>query len=179
MNLTVKLKPALTSALLLAALSACQPAESPEVKLASMVQTIDEAFPTVEQLSTTELAQWLADPTRPQPQLLDVREAAEYAISHLPGAIRIDPDADSTQIAAVIDPTKPIVVYCSVGYRSSAMAQKIQSVTSAKPINLRGSIFAWANEQRPLESAAGTTQQVHPYDSHYGNMVKPAYRFDL
>jgi hypothetical protein len=51
-------------------------------------QTIRLRFPTVPQLTTTDLAAWLADYTRTPPLLLDTRPAEEYAVSHLHQAHR-------------------------------------------------------------------------------------------
>ena len=49
--------------------------------------------------------------------------------------------------------------------------------------NLEGSIFAWANEDRPLvqgdgEGAGAPTSLVHPYDADWGNLVAPEHRAD-
>lgn len=41
------------------------------------------ATPEVAAISTGELANWLADGSRPPPLALDVRTAAEHAVSHL------------------------------------------------------------------------------------------------
>ena len=42
-------------------------------------------------ITTRQLADWLADRHRPAPVLLDVRTPAEWEVSHLPGARRVDP----------------------------------------------------------------------------------------
>jgi rhodanese-related sulfurtransferase len=81
-------------------------------------------FWNVPEISTKDLASWLTDDSRPKPFLLDVRTPAEYAVSHLPGAQRIDPDARITQTLDQFPPDRPIVTYCSVGYRSAELAQR-------------------------------------------------------
>lgn len=40
------------------------------------------------------LALRLSEARGPKPLLLDVREADEYAVSHLPGAVRVEPGSD-------------------------------------------------------------------------------------
>ena len=45
-------------------------------------------FPDVPTVSTGELARWLAS-NRPAPVLVDTRTEAEYAVSHLPGALNL------------------------------------------------------------------------------------------
>jgi rhodanese-related sulfurtransferase len=148
----------------------------PEVELAKMIITVREKFPGVKQLSTTNLAAWLADPSRPQPQLLDVRTPKEYAVSHLAGARQISPDAKAKEVLVTLDRNRPVVVYCSVGYRSSKLAQRLQAAGLVQVMNLEGSIFAWANEGRPLEKDGRPAFKVHPYNKTYGRMLKPELR---
>ena len=147
--------------------------QTPEQLLSEMVQEVHDTFPQVATISTEELAQWLADPHRDPPQLLDVREKEEYSVSHLPGALRVDPEADAAVLAATLDPNRPVILYCSVGYRSSALALRLSTAMRQAPRNLAGSIFKWANEGRPLVNTSGQTQTVHTYNNHFGNMVKP------
>lgn len=145
---------------------------------AAMLALVRERFPKVPQLSTAELAAWRSDAARPQPQLLDAREPAEFAVSHLPGAIRVAPEATAKVILAQIEPGRPVVVYCSVGYRSSRLAARLMEGGRPDVHNLEGSIFAWANEGRPLvtsdEKSAAT--RVHPFDAIFGKLLKPELR---
>jgi len=141
-----------------------------------MIITVREKFPGVKQLSTTNLVGWLADPSRPQPQLLDVRTPQEYAVSHLPGARQVSPDAKAEEVLAKLDRQRPVVVYCSVGYRSSKLAERLQAAGLVEILNLEGSIFAWANEDRPLEKDGQPATRVHPYSQRYGQMLKPGRR---
>ena len=157
--------------------SGCASDQPPRAALDEMINTVDETFPAVDTISTDALASWLADPDRPAPQLLDAREAKEYAVSHIPGAIQIDPGADVAALAAMLDPDRPIVIYCSVGYRSSELAQRLADHTELSAQNLTGSIFKWANEGRPLENETGATQYVHPYNDYFGRMLLPTLRY--
>lgn len=111
--------------------------------------------------------------------LLDVREPAEYAVSHIPGAIRVDPDANATELLAAVGPLPAgatVVVYCSVGVRSSGLAARTQaslkSHGAASVANLRGGIFAWHNAHRPLVSAQGSTDAVHGYDATWARLLE-------
>ena len=122
-------------------------------------------FPQVQQLSTTELAMWLADNKRSQPLLLDARTLAEYQVSHLQNA---QPIADNSQEPLdAVNYTTPIVVYCSVGYRSSAIAHQLQSSGYKRVFNLEGSIFQWANENRPVYRQSKAVAEVHPYNKFW------------
>lgn len=150
-----------------------------QVALDKMILTVRHRFPGVQQISTTNLAAWLADSARPQPQLLDVRQPAEYAVSHLAGAIRISPDSNVAEALARINPHRTVVVYCSVGYRSSQLARRLQRAGFTNVMNLEGSIFAWANEGRPLVANGHSATLVHPYNRKFGRMLKPSLRAPL
>ena len=101
--------------------------------------------------------------------IIDVRNPEEYAISHIPGAINI---TDPGIIAKMVESTgEKIVVYCSVGYRSAEIANKLQKIGINDVVNLQGSIFAWANDDLPLINKAGKTRDVHPYNEYWGKLL--------
>lgn len=134
-------------------------------------QTIRKRFPSVRQLSTGALADWLQDTNRPAPLLVDVRAAEEFAVSHLQKARRLESVSEVKRAAA--SSTQPIVVYCSVGYRSSALAEKLQRAGLTNVYNLDGSLFAWANEGRAVYRGDARLEppQVHPYDAKWGQLL--------
>src|SRR5262245_49532388 len=76
-------------------------------------------YPNVPRIQVNDLKEWLADSSRPRPQLFDVRTKEEYAVSALPGARRIEPHARVKDVRAAMDTNRPAVFYCSIGYRSS------------------------------------------------------------
>jgi len=131
-------------------------------------------FPKVRRIAPNELSAWLSDNHRRQPVLLDVRTKPEFDVSQIPGARRIDPGADASEIQLPKD--QPIVTYCSVGYRSAALAKKLQEAGYKSVQNLSGSIFQWANEDRPLERNGRRVEKVHPYDATWGRLLKPERR---
>ncbi|MEO0405446.1 MAG: rhodanese-like domain-containing protein, partial [Bacteroidota bacterium] len=51
--------------------------------------------------------------------LLDAREQGEFDVSHLEGAICVGYETFNLDSVAEVDKTKPVVVYCSIGYRSN------------------------------------------------------------
>lgn len=126
-------------------------------------------FPMVRQLSTADLAAWLADASRTTPRLVDVRGKAEYDVSHLQGARHATRVADVRALG--IPESDPVVVYCSVGYRSSALAHRLQRAGYTNVFNLEGSIFAWANEGRPVFRGAEQVEVVHAYDPKWGQLL--------
>ena len=140
--------------------------------LDSYRQRVRERYPTVRQISTAALAGWLSDSNRPPPMLLDAREEVEYRVSHLKDA-RLVRKADRAQGAAGSLPAQtPIVVYCSVGARSSEFALELQKAGHTNVFNLDGSIFQWANEGRPVFSGSNVVTRVHPYDRKWGRFLK-------
>lgn len=138
---------------------------------------IHREFRGVPKTSTSELAQWLNDPARTPPLLLDVRTEPEFAVSHLAGAVQVDPESDAKVIR--VPKSTPIVTYCSVGYRSAKFAERLQTAGYENVRNLDGSIFQWANENRPLVSGSHTVQTVHPYSRAWSSLLKRARRAPL
>ncbi len=134
-------------------------------------------FPDVKRITAKETAARLQDKNIPQPLLLDVRTKAEYDISHIPGATRIEPDSDASAVKIPHD--RPIITYCSVGYRSGAFAKKLQETGYKNVQNMSGSIFEWANEGRPLEHDGKPVKKVHPYNAVWGKLLKAPLRADV
>jgi len=135
---------------------------------------ISGKFPTVKWITTQKLARWLADPLRTQPIILDARSEAEYDLSHLNKAQRIDPKLPDLS-PLLKSPDQPIVVYCSVGYRSARIAERLQQAGCSCVYNLEGSLFKWANEGRPVFKDDCLTAFVHPYDAAWGKLLKSEY----
>ncbi len=131
---------------------------------------IAEEFRAVPSLTTRELAEQLAsDPAGVV--LLDARAAAEFAVSHLPGAHHVGSDAAAASRLAAAAPGAAIVAYCSVGYRSAALVERLRGMGHANAVNLEGSIFRWAGEGRPVYRSAVRVEQVHPYDDAWGALL--------
>jgi rhodanese-related sulfurtransferase len=131
--------------------------------------------PFVKSINTAALSEMMAKQKENAKEngfvLLDIREEAEYAVSRLPGAKHVKPDQITAYAKSQLESlpkTTPIVVYCAVGARSAIAAQALAELGFNNVLNVKGSIFAWANEGRALEG--GT--RVHPYDAHWGALLK-------
>lgn len=144
----------------------------PVERLAFFKDQVRKRFPKAPQLSTDELAARLA--SGEEIVLLDVRKPEEYAVSHLPGAVRVDPGA-SPSLPPGVDPDLPVVAYCSIGWRSSKWVEGLRD-QGVDAMNLEGSIFQWAAEDRPLRSGDETTSVVHPYSRLWGWLVESEHR---
>ena len=135
----------------------------------SLKKAIRGRFPEVRQVGTEELHAAFAsgDP----PLLLDARTAAEYRVSHLKGAQRAETAAQAKQALGQVPKDRLIVVYCSVGYRSSALARELMRSGYTQVANLEGSIFEWANKGFEVYRAAEFVTVVHPYDATWGKLL--------
>lgn len=153
---------------------------SPPSSLEEVELDVDRSFPDVGHLTPAALAARLARDDA-MIVLLDVREPAEFAVSHLAGAARVDPNASATEIVRLVGTRargQAVILYCSVGQRSSRLARRAQSALRAtgavEVFNLRGGIFAWRNQARPVIDIAGATPYIHPYNQVWGRLLHRA-----
>jgi len=98
--------------------------------------------------------------------LIDVREAEEFAVSHIPGAINISSKSALLDFAKNSD--RDIVLYCSVGRRSAKLTEYLHGNGQSQASNFSGSIFEWANHGRALQNKEGPVKAVHPYNWYWG-----------
>ena len=156
----------------------------------------------------------------PRALVVDCREAEEFKVSRLPGAFNVpfsqfkmdlaqsgaqEGEMKSTNLLVNTLETEmkrhlgrnpshedelDVVCYCSVGYRSSVVAERILQLREnglvppgIQPYNLRGSIFQWGSEGRDLirseQSIDGNLHSetkvsiVHPYYRLWGSLALP------
>ena len=137
---------------------------------------VRERFPDVTHISTTDLDRRLMLPLPDRPLLLDARSPQEYAISQIKDALPAFTEAMALKALAGGDKARPVVVYCSVGYRSAELARKLAARGYSNVANLEGSLFAWANEGRPIYAGTRPAERVHPYNAQWGVLLKPELR---
>ena len=143
-----------------------------EERWAETLRFVRETFPDVPQLTTKRLAELLVQDA--DVVLLDARSEEEFATSHLQGATRAT-SVRAARKALKAHGGKPIVVvYCSVGYRSSRLAQRLRAQGVEDVFNLEGSLFKWANEGRPVYRSSEQVQPVHPFDADWGALLHPS-----
>jgi rhodanese-related sulfurtransferase len=136
-------------------------------------------FPDVHWIDPKGLVAWQADTKRVQPVLLDARTVDEYAVSHLHGALRIDPYRPLLRPLRGMPKDTAIVVYSTVGYRGARLVHWLTAQGYNNATALSGSIFAWANEGRPLEREGRPVTEVHPYDDSWKYLLSSDYRIDV
>ncbi|MBW4653230.1 MAG: rhodanese-like domain-containing protein [Kaiparowitsia implicata GSE-PSE-MK54-09C] len=155
-------------------------------------------FWRVRPLSIHTLQGWLQQDN--SPLLLDARKAEEFDVSHLPGAQWVSPAAiaalhsgmpgsgrsplslpgsepgsgSRSGMDTLLPLDQPIVVYCSVGYRSARLAQQLQAVGYRSVWNLEGSLFAWVNAGYSVHQGDRPVPQVHPYNASWSALLHPS-----
>lgn len=141
----------------------------------SVFAWIQRDWPGVPQMTTEELARRLGT-ERERPVLIDTRAREEYAVSHLPGAMRAETPAQIRAALSDVPRESAVVLYCSVGVRSSKAAAALLKDGRGNVSNLRGSIFQWANEGRAIERDGKPVTAVHPYNRKWGELLDPKLR---
>lgn len=100
---------------------------------------------------------------------LDTREKKEYQVSHIRDAVWVGYEDFNLKRLAGISRHTPLVVYCSVGYRSEKVGEKLLKAGYTNVHNLYGSIFEWVNQGYPVYDANGRpTPRVHAYSRTWG-----------
>lgn len=99
---------------------------------------------------------------------LDAREMNEYSVSHLDQAHYVGFEKVDLSCLDSIDKGTKIVVYCSVGYRSEKVAEKIRAKGFNNASNLYGGIFEWVNQGNTVVNENGKTDATHAYDQSWG-----------
>lgn len=104
--------------------------------------------------------------------IADAREFEEYQVSHIPGAEYVGYKKFSTDKLNGVSKDTPIVLYCSVGYRSEKIGEKLQKAGYTNVYNLYGSIFEWVNEGNPVVDALDKpTNKVHTYNKKWSQWL--------
>jgi rhodanese-related sulfurtransferase len=178
----VMMRCAAISVLLLASVLVCCGPSDDETRgqrLNSIIARTEREHTTVRHVRTKQVELWMED-SSVSLLLLDVRSEEEFTVSHLQGAVNVNPAAtvESLKDTALRDVSKgeKIVTYCSVGVRSARLAERLQAAGFTGVHNLSGSIFRWANEGKPLYRGQSPAYTVHPYNQTWGQLLKPELR---
>ncbi len=105
--------------------------------------------------------------------LLDIRSPKEYQVSHLKGAELVVYKTFDPGNISHISKTSTVVVYCSVGYRSERVGEKMKELGFKEVYNLYGGIFQWKNQGHPVVNSYNQiTDSVHVYNRIWGQWLK-------
>lgn len=93
--------------------------------------------------------------------IVDVREPAEFAAGHVPGAVNIPrgvlefeidghPAVNGIKDPALAHRELPIVVYCRSGGRSALAAEALKRLGFFAPLSLAGGFNGWVEQNRAV-----------------------------
>ena len=104
--------------------------------------------------------------------ILDSRELNEFKVSHLENSIWVGyDDFNIHNTIKKMKPNKPIVVYCSIGYRSEKIGEKLLK-KGYTVYNMYGGIFDWKNNNnKVVNNSGGTTNQVHCFNENWSKWL--------
>lgn len=102
----------------------------------------------MQHLSVTELAAWIADPARPTPVLLDVREPWELDTCRIDGALSIPMRSIPARLSELKEDVS-LVCICHHGMRSLQVAHYLEQHGYLAVLNLTGGVDAWARRIDP------------------------------
>ena len=155
------------------------PAAAKDFTLKAIDDDLTQNYTTIKHLPAANLAAALQAGKAADYLIFDVREPGEFNVSHIKGAAFLSPATWSSgffkKYGSQIE-GKKIIFYCSVGVRSSKMAAYLKDELMAngavEVYNLKEGLFGWANEARPMVNKQGPTPYIHPYNDHWGQLIK-------
>lgn len=103
---------------------------------------------------------------------LDAREPEEFAVSHIPSARLVGYDDFKIETLRDLPKDAPIVVYCSVGYRSEKIGEELKKAGYTNVSNLYGGIFHWVNSGYSVYDVKGKTDRVHTYSKRWSKWLE-------
>lgn len=104
--------------------------------------------------------------------ILDTRAPEEYEVSHIPNAQLIDYDNFKKSDVKSIPKDAEVIVYCSVGYRSERIGEKLQKMGYENVSNLYGGIFDWKNQGNTVINKNNLpTDSVHTYNANWSQWL--------
>lgn len=101
---------------------------------------------------------------------LDAREKKEYEVSHLPNAQWIGYESFQLKNIKHIQKDHKLVVYCTVGFRSEKVTEKLIAAGYTNVANLYGGIFEWMHTSNNVVKDS-VTKNVHTYNKEWSQWL--------
>jgi len=118
----------------------------------SIITSCSQPTKEVQAVSPQEVYEAVYNKNNSSLQLVDVRTADEYGVSHLKDAQNICvTEDDFKEKVKTLDKEKPVYVYCKSGGRSARAAKILAEMGFTQIYDLAGGITAW--EEDGLETA--------------------------
>ncbi|MBT8196761.1 MAG: rhodanese-like domain-containing protein [Bacteroidia bacterium] len=124
--------------------------------------TIDRTVPTVsvDQLLKFDYSSFV---------FLDTRAKEEFEQSRIKNAHWVGYDNFKNKRLPEMSKSDTIVLYCSIGYRSEKIGERLQKLGYTDVYNLYGGIFEWVNRDLPVYNQSNVkTDTVHAYSVGWG-----------
>ena len=104
--------------------------------------------------------------------ILDTREKEEFTVSHIRNAKYVGYDHFEIDSLKGVSKNTRIIVYCSVGYRSERIGEKLIKTGYTSVSNLYGGIFEWVNNDYPVVDMNNQkTNKIHAYSKLWGKWL--------
>ena len=101
--------------------------------------------------------------------VLDAREKNEFEVSKILGARYVGYHEFEIENVKDLSKQSKILVYCSVGYRSEKIAERLVGAGYTDVYNLYGGIFEWKNQSyQVVDSNNEPTERVHAFNKIWG-----------
>ncbi len=146
-------------------------------------ELVADALTRVKEIQSWDLSKQLAAVSKPM--LLDVRETAEFAALHIPGAINVPRGILEQSCEWDFDETLPllaagrgldIVVICRSGYRSALVADVMRQMGYTSVVSLKSGVRGWNDFDQPLVDAAGKPVDGDTAEEMLGPHLRPDQR---
>jgi rhodanese-related sulfurtransferase len=96
---------------------------------------------------------------------IDAREKKEYEVSHIKNAVWVGYDDFDTLRLDGIDRNTHLIVYCSIGYRSEKITERLLKAGFINSSNMVGGIFDWKNSGYDVfDKEDKMTENVHGFN---------------
>ena len=124
-----------------------------------LYQSYKKEFPDVQEVSPREAMELV---NTGKVVFIDVRDAAEQSVSHLPGAIAMDRFLENLE--AYSNYIK--IGYATIGLRSGIVAREL-SQKEVPMYNLRGGLLAWVHAGGEVYTGETETRRIHVYSQEW------------
>jgi rhodanese-related sulfurtransferase len=100
---------------------------------------------------------------------IDSRGKNEFEVSHIKDAKWVGYDNFDISRMKGVKKDASIIIYCSVGYRSEKIGEKLISDGYTNVKNMYGGIFEWVNQGKPIvNQKEEPTLKIHGYSKAWG-----------
>ncbi len=127
--------------------------------LTSPADLVARAKATIHECSVMDVRECLT----PDTLLIDIREPAEYAKAHIPGAAYLPRGMLEFEIHGLVEKFNdkpdianadvPIILYCGTGGRSALAAETLQHMGYRDVRSMSGGMVAWREAKLAVETA--------------------------